>query len=82
MNEPAGNRRSDAVPDIASSSGFGSVGSEQWLGGEAMVGPGYRRSGGEHRSREWSNREALVLILAGLTVGTALGMLVGRRGKR
>lgn len=79
MNDPTGTRRADAVPDIASSAGFGSMGSDQWLGGEAMVGSGYGRSERESGSRKWSHGEALVLVLAGLTLGTALGMLVGRQ---
>ncbi|CAI4033224.1 hypothetical protein DNFV4_03658 [Nitrospira tepida] len=78
MNDPTRTRRAEAVPDIASSAGFGSTGSDQWLGGEAMVGPGYSRSKREAGLREWSHGEALVLMLAGLTLGTALGMLLGR----
>jgi hypothetical protein len=78
MTEPTGHRRWEAVPDIASSAEFGPSGSEQWLGGEAMVGPGYSRSGRESGLREWSCGEALVLVLAGLTMGTALGMFLGR----
>ena len=78
MTEPTGSRRAGTVPDIASSAGFGSIGSEQWLGGEAMVGPHYNRSGRESGWREWSHGEALVLVLAGLTLGTALGMFLGR----
>ena len=78
MTEPTGDRRAGTVPDIASSAGFGSIGSEQWLGGEAMVGSGYSRSGRESALREWSHGEALVLVLAGLTLGTVLGMFFGR----
>lgn len=78
MTEPTGRQRAGPVPDIAGSAGCGSTGSEQWLGGEAMVGPDYRRSGRESGWREGSHGEALVLVLAGLTLGTALGMFLGR----
>lgn len=78
MAEPNGSWRAGVVPDIASSAEFGSTGLDQWLGGEAMVGSDYSRSGRESGLREWSHGEALALVLAGLTVGTALGIVLGR----
>ncbi|MEX5215014.1 MAG: hypothetical protein NW703_12700 [Nitrospiraceae bacterium] len=79
MNDPRDTHRVEALPDIASSGGFGSISPDEWLGGEAMVGPGYSRSRHESDLKGWSHGEALVLVLAGLTLGAALSMLLDRQ---
>ena len=55
--------------------------SEQWLGGEAFLGHGYRPSERPTQSRVWSRAETLALCLGALTLGTALGLVFGRSSK-
>ncbi len=52
--------------------------SEQWLGGEAFLGSGYREAPGPKLSRFWSQGEVLALCLGAMTLGAALGLMLGR----
>jgi hypothetical protein len=55
--------------------------SDQWLGGEAFLGNSYRQAETARQSRVWSDGEALVLFLGGLTLGTAIGLVFSRSQK-
>lgn len=52
---------------------------ETWLGGEAFLGNDVQAATAPRVARRWSPREAFVLFLGGLTMGTAMGLFFGRR---